>query len=601
MAFFTTLIGSVLLGSASLTAAVEQAGRAPAVGLDEPEQVVDSLKEIPRVREFGGVMIVRPIDAAKAAQRGIGLREQHSRKEAAIDEVSTMEIYSYIPETDEYLVALPKGETLHRFHKRLMESGNFEYAQPDWVVYPNGCPNDANFSAQWHHQQIGSCAAWDFSTGSTGITVAVLDTGVRTSHADLNGNNREGYNATTRTWESFGGDISDLNGHGTMTAGVAAARGNNAAGVSGMGWNLGYRPVRVSEFADGGAFLSTLTAAARTAAESGDKVVSVSYSGVEDPSVESTGAYLRSRGAILVWAAGNEGAALGGARNDNVIVVGANDQSQSLAWFSNRGSRVDFVAPGVGIYTTTRSSNSSYGAADGTSFSTPMVAGLCGLILSRNPALSPAQVESILRASAVDLGAPGVDDVFGYGRINAAAALAMAGTATRYTLWATSVPETSNPANVVPWTNESYASGAPTCDDCNTSSCQYTTNSTNGNTTPLTAVDLQNFTLPAGQRIVKVEVEVSGRYNSGTTANLGIRAFAPSFGIDSGWRSTPSFISGTRCAPRAGSVGDITALDANWTAAKINNLQFQVRRQSGLNNNTLRINSLRIVVTTQPV
>ncbi|MEY4820579.1 MAG: hypothetical protein RLY72_231 [Planctomycetota bacterium] len=173
-----------------------------------------------------------------------------------------------------------------------------------------------------------------------------------------------------------------------------------------------------------------------------------------------------------------------------------------------------------------------------------------------------------------------------------------------FNLWATSVPETSVPASTTPWTNESYAAGAPTCTNCNTSSCQYSTNAVSGNTTPLTAVDFANFTLPANHRITRVQVEAPMRYDANTTANVGFRAFAPNHGLDTGWRNSPSFnsiaVGGVYvCADRLGSMGDITGLDANWTAAKVNNLQLQLRRQTGLTNNTLRVLGMRLVVTTQ--
>jgi subtilisin family serine protease len=562
---------------------------------------IDDLAQIRGVREYSGAVMVRPIQREKAVARGLDALEVEVRSKRALDRLAEFDTYEYIAETDEYMVLVPPGEDDGRFAKRLLESGDYEYAVPDWWVYPLACSNDPSLSTQWHHAKIGSCAAWDFSTGSSAVTVAICDTGVRVSHSELVGRNREGYNAVTRRWESGGGAISDLNGHGTMTTGVAAARGNNAAGGSGVGWNFSYRPIRVSEAVDGTTLVSTLTAAARTAAEAGDKVVSVSYSHVADPTVESTGAYLRSRGSLLFWASGNAAENHTGVRADNVVMVGATDQADMLAPWSGRGQRLDFVAPGVGIYTTTSASNTSHSAVNGTSFATPMAAGVAALIWSRNPSLTPAQVEQILRNSAVDLGAAGPDDTFGYGRLNAAAALAMTTPATRTERWAISVPETSSPASTVPWTNESYAAGSETCDDCNTSACSYSTNSANGNMTPLTVADFENFTLPAGQRIVKVEVEVSGRYNTDTSASIGIRAFAPSHGLDSGWRSTPSFISGTRCAPRAGSVGDITGLSSNWTAAMVNNLQFQVRRQSNLSNNTLRVVSMKLIVTTAPM
>lgn len=166
------------------------------------------------------------------------------------------------------------------------------------------------------------------------------------------------------------------------------------------------------------------------------------------------------------------------------------------------------------------------------------------------------------------------------------------------TLWSTSVPETSSPSNTVPWTNETYAQGQPACTDCNNSNCQYSTNSTNGNTTPLTAVDFQNFTLAGCSQITGVRFEVSCRYNTNTTAGIEIRAFAPNFGIDSGWRSVPNFTSVTNCADRLGAIGDITGLRSSWTAQQINDLRLQVRRKAGINNNVLRVVSMRMIVTT---
>jgi hypothetical protein len=166
------------------------------------------------------------------------------------------------------------------------------------------------------------------------------------------------------------------------------------------------------------------------------------------------------------------------------------------------------------------------------------------------------------------------------------------------TLWATSVPETSSPASTTPWTNEGYAAGAPPCFDCNNTSCQYATNSVNGNTTPLTAVDFQNFSLSACRQVWSVRVEVSCRYNTNTSAGIEFRAFAPNHGIDSGWRSVPNFSSNTNCGDRLGGVGDITSLRPSWTAAQINDLRVQVRRKGNVTNNTLRVVGIKLMVDT---
>ena len=167
-------------------------------------------------------------------------------------------------------------------------------------------------------------------------------------------------------------------------------------------------------------------------------------------------------------------------------------------------------------------------------------------------------------------------------------------------LWASAVPETSSPASATPWENETWATLEPACVDCNMTTCQYSTNSTNSNTTPLTATDFANYALPAGHRITKVEVEVLGRYNTGTTANIGFRAWAPGFPVDSGWRNSANFTSASNCEPRCGTAGDITALSANWTPAMVNALQFQVRRKAGLTGNILRVVGMKVTVSSAP-
>lgn len=390
-------------------------------------QVVPHLfEEIPGEREFSGVLVARPLQPAKAAERGLGEAAYARAKAQAERDLRAIGISRHFPEVDEYLVKVPAGETENQVIARLMATGNFEYVEPDWTVFPVACPNDTQFAQQWHHaaNRLGSCAAWDLETGSPDIVVAICDTGILATHEDLLLHKREGYHVPTQRWESQGGPIADINGHGTNCSGSAAANGNNSIGVVGMGWNLGHRTMRVTDSTDGSASLSNLTFAARVAADAGDKVASVSYSGVNSSTVFTTGDHVRAKGALLVWAAGNSNVNLSGNREDSVIVVGATDQNDARASFSNYGTLVDVFAPGVGIRTTSRTATNAYASVSGTSFACPITAGLCGLIWSRNPSLTPAEVESILRSTCVDLGTAGVDGTFGYGRINAAAAIA---------------------------------------------------------------------------------------------------------------------------------------------------------------------------------
>lgn len=261
------------------------------------------------------------------------------------------------------------------------------------------------------------------------------------------------------------------------------------------------------------------------------------------------------------------------------------------ACYSNTASFLSIYAPSEQVICA-RCTGGTF-ALGGTSSAAPALAGITAQLLQARPHLigNLQGVLDLYRATGVAV----LGDT-SKRRVNLTAALQQASTTTR-TLWATSVPETSG--SEIPWANEGWAGGTETCNDCNTNTaCQYSTNSTNGNTTPLRAADFQAFTLPAGQRITNVKVEVSARYNTNTTANIGFRALAPAHGLNSNWRNSPAFSSGTLCAPRLGSTGDITSLSTNWTAAMINDLQFEVRRQANLNNNSLRVVSMKLIVTT---
>ena len=392
-----------------------------------PENAFVTYEEEAGLMEFSGVMCARPVQLDGAEERGQTPAEVVRLQAIARRAVASYELKKYVAATDEYLLFVPAGETENGVANDLLATGAFQYVEPDWTVYPIACPNDSQFGQQWHHQsnRMASCAAWDVETGDPSIVVAICDTGILLSHEDLQLHRQEGFHAPTNTWENQGGPIADVNGHGTLCVGTSAANGDNGVGVAGVGWNLGHRTMRVTDSSGGSASLSNLTLAARTAAEVGDKVASVSYSGVTSGSVNSTGTYVRNLGALLVWAAGNSSQTMSGNRNDDVIVVGATTSSDSLASFSNRGPLVDLTAPGASVRTTSSSGNSSYSNVSGTSFACPMVAGLCGLIWSRNPNLTPQQVEDVLRMSCDDLGAAGVDDTFGFGRINSDLAMQM--------------------------------------------------------------------------------------------------------------------------------------------------------------------------------
>lgn len=408
-----TLVGGALLCAVGVAGAQAQVG-APAFA------------ETPGIMEFSGRVIVKPLQADALRARGLDVDNAYH---AAVAGLMQYQQYLYEPLVDHYVIVVPDGLSENQLIARLMATGLYEFAEPDWTLYPVGCPNDTYFSAQWQYDagHMQMCDAWDIDSGDSAVTVGICDTGIETTHPDFQLHRREGYNAVDRLWESQGGQIGPVHWHGTGTSGCAAANGNNAIGVTGVGWNLSHRMLRVTNSSSGSASLSTLTHAALTSIQAGDKVANVSYSGVNSSSVRSTATQIKNMGGLVTWAAGNDGANLnwGSRDSDDVIVVGATTQSDALASFSAYGYSVDLTAPGESVATTY--TGGSYAYVSGTSFSAPTTAGLIGLIWSYNPGLTPDEVEAVLKDGCDDLGASGPDNTFGYGRINAYSSLLLAG------------------------------------------------------------------------------------------------------------------------------------------------------------------------------
>ena len=218
-------------------------------------------EEVAGDHEFSGRMIVRPLQPAALADMDVPQPRAADRMKAARAEMANYRVIEYVPQTDEYIIDVPKGMTENDVAGVLMATGNFQYAHPDWIVYPVLCPDDPRLTQQWHHDadKLDSCAAWDVTVGDPSISIGICDTGVRTTHEDLQQNRLEGYNAVNRLWESQGGQITPVHSHGTQTTGCAAANGNNGIGISGVGQNFSHRMLRVSNTSSGGSSLSILT------------------------------------------------------------------------------------------------------------------------------------------------------------------------------------------------------------------------------------------------------------------------------------------------------------------------------------------------------
>lgn len=278
-------------------------------------------------------------------------------------------------------------------------------------------PNDTYYSQQWHHAQIGSATAWDHSLAS-GVTVAIIDTGVNCNHSDLSGNCVSGYDFVNND-----NDPNDDHGHGTHVAGIAAALTDNARGIAATGWAARIMPMKALDRTGNGSH-SAIANSIVWATDRGADVINMSLGGPFTSSTLSQAtAYAIDRGVTLVAASGNQNSSnpIYPAAYPNVIGVGATTQTDTRASFSNYGTFVDVSAPGVAILSTVR--DGGYQAWHGTSMASPIVAGVAALLVGQNPSRSPATIETILEQTAKDLGDPGYDHFYGWGRIDAGRAL----------------------------------------------------------------------------------------------------------------------------------------------------------------------------------
>lgn len=315
-----------------------------------------------------------------------------------------------------------------------------EYAEIDLMFPPAYATNDPLLGGEWHLGHLGVLSAWDIAQGD-GVTVANLDTGVNCNHGDLAANCVAGWNTATNT-----SDSSDINGHGTMTAGTAVSVGDNAVGGAGVSFASQLMPIRIASDSTGSASCSAIANAVTWAADHGAKVASNSYVISGCSVINDAANYMAAKGGVYVRAAGNDNTQITEANAQNIVVVSATDSNDVKTSWSNYGSNVDIAAPGTPIYCTTKSGG--FGTCWGTSFSVPIVAGVLALMYSANPDLSAEQAKSILFSSALDLGASGWDPIYGHGRVDAAKAVALAEATTGTNITDTLAP--SVPQNLAP-------------------------------------------------------------------------------------------------------------------------------------------------------
>ncbi len=444
---------TLLLGVMAPTAATA-GGRA---GTDfDPADTTDRL--IVRLRDPVASDPARRID--EIAGR-LGERVRHLRRMSGGNQV--VQLPRHLSRAEARLVA-----------QRLAADPTVAYAEPDLRMKPMRVPNDSLYAQQWDFFEsaggINLPAAWDITVGSSDITVAVVDTGVR-PHADLAGRLVAGYDfigdvTVANDGNGRDADASDpgdyCNGgssswHGTHVAGTIGAVSNNGTGVAGVNWASKIQPVRAlgacggytSDIADGMRWAAGIAVTGVPANATPARVINLSLGGSGSCSTTFQNAIndVVARNVVVVVAAGNSGvdAANSSPANCNgVIAVAATVRNGGKASYSNYGAKVAIAAPGGGsggggggggILSTLNAGGTapgadSYAYYQGTSMATPHVAGVVSLMLSVAPSLTPAQVLAKLRSSArtfpTGTGADCTQALCGAGIVDAAAALASA-------------------------------------------------------------------------------------------------------------------------------------------------------------------------------
>jgi len=325
------------------------------------------------------------------------------------------------------------------------------YAEPNYLAWALADPpDDPLYRLQWNLDKVQALDAWQITRGDPSMPIAIIDTGIDLSHPDLaeklwvnpgeipgnglddDGNGYvddvHGYDFTNKD-----GEPADDHGHGTHVSGIAAAATDNGLGVAGMAPANPLMALKVMSSSGDGTYFDVAQGIDYALAH-GARLLNLSLGGIDASDVLSDAVQTATTaGAILVAAAGNcgSGCTFDGqyyvnplyypAAYEEVLAVGATNSSDVIASFSEHHPYVDVCAPGVDVYSTY--SGGTYRYLAGTSMSTPHVTGLAALLWAADPSLTRKEVAERIVENARDLGAPGKDDYYGWGCINARAAL----------------------------------------------------------------------------------------------------------------------------------------------------------------------------------
>lgn len=360
-----------------------------------------------------------------------------------------------------YRIMLESDANIDAATAALAKDPNLMYAELEGINRSKFVPNDPMLAQQYTHAIVGSFDAWDYTTGTHDVLVAITDSGVKWNHPDLRANiwiNPSESPGMTIDWNAGtisggngvdagegGAKIDDLlgwdffssdnnpyqnytaNDHGTHVSGCAAAVGNNGIGVSGTAPNVSILSCKGASNTSPSTGISFAYDQIKYAAEIGAHIINASWGGPGTGTYpNSIVNYATALGALVVAAAGNENTEHTTAYQDypadctNAMCVAATGPTDAKASFSDYGTTVEISAPGAGILSTIIADN-GYAAYDGTSMASPVAAGVVALVKSLHPTMTPAALITRIKDTADNIDAQNPDYIgkLGAGRINA--------------------------------------------------------------------------------------------------------------------------------------------------------------------------------------